>query len=93
MAPENARLGLRPPWQPTSASVLLVGRHDAGREPGGTPALDELDHRVQVHRAIGRDRGGELRLDARSQEALLTPRDEIVAGLRGRRAGAVCRER
>jgi hypothetical protein len=62
---------------------------DARREPGRTPAFEKLDHRVQVHRAIGGDRSGEIRLDTRAQEALLSPGGEVGAGLGQRDAGSV----
>jgi hypothetical protein len=49
------------------------------------PVLDELDHRVEVNRAIRRDRGREIGLDTGPQKPLLSPGGEVASGLDGKR--------
>jgi hypothetical protein len=68
---------------------VVEWRQDARREPGRTPAFDQLDHRVEVHPAIGGDRSGEIGLDTRAQEALLPPGREVGPGLGRWDAGSI----
>jgi hypothetical protein len=42
---------------------MVERRQDAGGQHGWTSALDQLDHRVQVERTVGRELGGEIRVD------------------------------
>ena len=68
---------------------MVERRQDAGRENRRTAALDQLDHRVQVERTVGRELGREIGLDTGPHEALLPPGGEVASGLYGRPSEAV----
>jgi hypothetical protein len=62
---------------------VVEGRQDAGGKWGWAPALDELDHRVQVKRAVRGDPPGETRLDSSAHQAPLTPPGQVLTRIDG----------
>jgi len=67
---------------------MVERRHDPGRERRRTAALDQLDQRVQVDRALARELLGQGRAETGLAQPGAPPRDGVVGSSAGRRLPA-----
>jgi hypothetical protein len=67
---------------------MVERRHDPGRERRRAAALDQLDQRMQVDRALARELLGQGRPETRLMQAGPPPCDGVVASSAGRRLAA-----